>query len=111
MFKPNIPIQVSVWSTNQIIETIRDDYPHIVDDVLKDYSKVTIQKVLQNLLKEGIPIRDLFVQIGLDVDEKALTDFDNRLGTTKTIKGKKIKLSTNLPAGYPNIVINSIPTL
>ena len=32
----------------------------------------------------GIPIRDLFVQIGLDVDEKALTDFDKRLTTTKS---------------------------
>lgn len=32
----------------------------------------------------GIPIRDLFVQIGLDIDEKALTDFDKRLTRTKS---------------------------
>ncbi len=32
----------------------------------------------------GISIRDLFVQIGLEVDDKALTDFDKRLASTKS---------------------------
>ncbi|MCG8572414.1 MAG: flagellar biosynthesis protein FlhA [Spirochaetes bacterium] len=45
--------------TNQIISTVRQDYPNVVDDVVKDYSKSVLQRIFQNLLKEGIPVRDM----------------------------------------------------
>ena len=44
---------------NQIIETVRKDFPNVVEDVLAGYKKSKIQKVLQELLKEGISIRDM----------------------------------------------------
>ncbi|HOJ63106.1 MAG TPA: flagellar biosynthesis protein FlhA [Spirochaetota bacterium] len=45
--------------TNQLIENIKSENQTLIDDVLKDYSKATIQKILQQLLKEGVSIRDL----------------------------------------------------
>ncbi|HOV14510.1 MAG TPA: flagellar biosynthesis protein FlhA, partial [Spirochaetota bacterium] len=45
--------------TTQIIDNLRNDYPNVVEDVLKGYSKAQIQKILQQLLKEGISIKDL----------------------------------------------------
>jgi flagellar biosynthesis protein FlhA len=44
---------------NQIIETMKKDYPNIVDDVLADFKKAFIQKILEELLKEGVSIRDM----------------------------------------------------
>ena len=44
---------------NQVLETAKADFPNIVEDVLKSYSKAQIQKILQQLLKEGIPIKDM----------------------------------------------------
>lgn len=43
----------------QIIDNLKNDYPNVVDDVLKAYSKAQIQKILQQLLKEGVSIKDL----------------------------------------------------
>ncbi len=42
----------------QLVENQRKDYPAIVEEVQPDMMP-TIQKVLQSLLKEGIPVRDL----------------------------------------------------
>src|SRR4030042_1931345 len=44
---------------NQIIDNVKKDYPHIVEDVLADYKLPKIQKILQELLKENISIRDM----------------------------------------------------
>jgi flagellar biosynthesis protein FlhA len=46
--------------TKKLIENLKKDYPAIVEEISPDSLPFgTIQKVLQNLLKEGIPIRDL----------------------------------------------------
>ncbi len=45
--------------TNKLIENIKNENQTLIEDVLKDYSKATIQKILQQLLKEGVSIRDL----------------------------------------------------
>lgn len=42
----------------QLIENQRKDYPAIVEEIQPDFVPI-IQKTLQNLLKEGVPIRDL----------------------------------------------------
>jgi flagellar biosynthesis protein FlhA len=43
----------------RIIDTLSKYYPKIVEECLNNVSLTTIQKVLQNLIKEGIPLRDL----------------------------------------------------
>lgn len=46
--------------TKKLIENLKKDYPAVVEEISPDVLPFgTIQKVLQNLLKEGIPIRDL----------------------------------------------------
>ncbi|MCS7199014.1 MAG: flagellar biosynthesis protein FlhA [Caldimicrobium sp.] len=43
----------------KIIETMNKYYPKLVEETLNTVNLNTIQKVLQNLLKEGIPLRDM----------------------------------------------------
>jgi flagellar biosynthesis protein FlhA len=44
----------------KLVENLKKDYPAVVEELQPDILPVgTIQKVLQNLLKEGIPVRDL----------------------------------------------------
>jgi flagellar biosynthesis protein FlhA len=46
--------------TKQLIDNLKEDYPALTDEISPDNLPLsTIQKVLQNLLEEGIPIRDL----------------------------------------------------
>lgn len=50
-------------AVKQLLENLKKDYPAVVDDVSPDVLPLgTVQKVLQNLLKELVPIKDL-VQI------------------------------------------------
>jgi len=43
-----------------LVENLKTDYPALVDEMTPDnLPSATTQKVIQNLLKEGIPIRDL----------------------------------------------------
>jgi len=43
-----------------LIERMQKDTPSLVDDLIpKALSLTTLQKVLQNLLEEGVPIRDM----------------------------------------------------
>ena len=43
----------------QIIDNIKKDYPNVVEDVTAEYKPAKIQKILQELLKENIPIKDM----------------------------------------------------
>ncbi len=50
-------------SVKQLLENLKKDYPAVIEDINPETLPLgTIQKVLQNLLKEQIPIKDL-VQI------------------------------------------------
>ncbi len=50
-------------SVKQLLENLKKDYPAVIEDINPELLPLgTIQKVLQNLLKEQIPIKDL-VQI------------------------------------------------
>ncbi len=50
-------------AVKQLLENLKKEYPAVVEEINQDVLPLgTIQKVLQNLLKEGIPIKDL-VQI------------------------------------------------
>jgi flagellar biosynthesis protein FlhA len=46
--------------TKKLIENLKKEYPAIVEELTPENLPTgTVQKVLQNLLKEGIPVRDL----------------------------------------------------
>jgi len=61
--KKNFDKILSRQEVKQLLENIKKDYPAVVEDINPDILNLgMIQKVLQNLLKEGIPIKD-FVRI------------------------------------------------
>jgi flagellar biosynthesis protein FlhA len=46
--------------TKKLMENLKKDYPAVVEELTADLLPTgTVQKVLQNLLREGIPVRDL----------------------------------------------------
>ena len=61
--KKNFDKILTRQATRQLIENLKKEYPAVVEDINPDILPMgSIQKVLQNLLKEFIPIKDL-VQI------------------------------------------------
>ncbi len=58
--KKNFDKILSRQEVKQLLENLKKEYPAVVDDINPDSLNLgTIQKVLQSLLKEGIPIKDL----------------------------------------------------
>lgn len=60
--------------TQKILDIAKKNYPKIVEDILNSVSLSVIHRVLQNLLKEGIPIKDIITIL------EAIGDWS---GTTK----------------------------
>jgi flagellar biosynthesis protein FlhA len=61
--KKNFDKILSRQSVKQLLENLKKEYPAVIEDINAEILPLgTIQKVLQNLLKEFIPIKDL-VQI------------------------------------------------
>ena len=61
--KKNFDKILTRQSVKQLLENLKEDYPAVIDDINPENLALgTIQKVLQTLLKELIPIKDL-VQI------------------------------------------------
>ncbi len=61
--KKNFDKILSRQSVKQLLENLKEDYPAVIEDISPESLPLgTIQKVLQSLLKELIPIKDL-VQI------------------------------------------------
>ncbi len=44
---------------SKLIESIRDEYPKVVEELMQQMSLGSIHRVLKNLLKEGVPVRDM----------------------------------------------------
>jgi len=60
--------------TRKLIENLKKDYPAIVDELTPEALPTgTVQKVLQNLLKEGIPVRDLVTILEALLDYSRVT--------------------------------------
>ncbi|GJQ63637.1 MAG: flagellar biosynthesis protein FlhA [Melioribacteraceae bacterium] len=61
--KKNFDKILSRQAAKQLLENLKQEYPAVIDEINPDVLSLgTIQKILQNLLKEYIPIKDL-VQI------------------------------------------------
>lgn len=61
--KKNFDKILTRQATKQLLENLKEDYPAVIDDISPDTLPLgSIQKVLQSLLKELVPIKDL-VQI------------------------------------------------
>ncbi len=67
----------------QLLDNLKKDYPAVVDELVPEQLSLgAIQKVLQNLLREGIPIRDLVTiletladYVGMTKNVEVLTEY------------------------------------
>ena len=74
VLKKNADRILSRQDTKTLIENLREDYPALVEEITPDTLPIgTIQKVLQNLLKEGIPIRDMVTILEALLDYSRVT--------------------------------------
>jgi flagellar biosynthesis protein FlhA len=72
--KSNFDKILSRQAVKQLLENLKKDYPAVIDDIPADVLPLgTIQKVLQNLLKELIPIKDLVQIIEALIDYSKVT--------------------------------------
>ena len=77
LLKKNFDKVITRQDVKQLLENLKKEYPAVIDEINPDVLNLgMIQKVLQNLLRENIPIKD-FVQI-----LEALIDYSK---TTKNI--------------------------
>lgn len=76
--KQNFEKILTRQSVKQLLENMKKDYPAVVEDISPEVLSLgTIQKVLQNLLKELIPIKDLVQIIEALIDySKATKNID-----------------------------------
>jgi flagellar biosynthesis protein FlhA len=57
-----------------LIDSLREDYPALIEEINAETLPIgTIQKVLQNLLSEGIPIRDMVTILEALLDYSRVT--------------------------------------
>jgi flagellar biosynthesis protein FlhA len=90
----------------KLVDNIKDNYPALVDELIpKQMTYGEVQKVLSNLLKEGVSIRDLVTIMetladyaGVTRDPDMLTEYVRqalaRTISKKFIPGKKAKVVT-----------------
>jgi flagellar biosynthesis protein FlhA len=72
--KKNFDKILSRQAVKQLLENLKKEYPAVIEDINPDVLSLgTIQKVLQNLLKEFIPIKDLVQILEALVDYSKVT--------------------------------------
>ena len=72
--KKNFDKILSRQSVKQLLENLKKEYPAVIDDINPDQLPLgVIQKALQNLLKELIPIKDLVLILESLIDYSKVT--------------------------------------
>lgn len=72
---------LSRQDVRKLVDTVKNDYPVLVDDLIPGtLSLGTLQKILQHLLKERIPVRDLVTILEAVGDFAATNKDPNALG-------------------------------
>lgn len=61
ILKKHAPEILGRQEVNSLLDTVKTDYPSVVEEVRKNFSLGEIQKVLQGLLREQVSIRNLVV--------------------------------------------------
>ncbi|HTY37999.1 MAG TPA: flagellar biosynthesis protein FlhA [Bacteroidota bacterium] len=74
ILKRNADKILSRQDTKKLLENLKKEYPAVVEELNPDTLPLgTVQKVLQNLLKEGVPIRDLATILEALIDYSKVT--------------------------------------
>jgi flagellar biosynthesis protein FlhA len=118
VIKKHIHELISRQDINILLETVKKSNPAIVDDVIPGVISISdLQKILMNLLREGVPIRDMESILesigdhGISIkDTDMLTEYVRqklkRTITRKYTDGNSIKVLT-LDQNIENNILNS----
>ncbi len=76
IIKENIADIFTRQDAGKLLETLESDYPRVHEELFKTTTLGVIYKVLKNLLKEGIPIRDVLTIAETITDYSYIKDTD-----------------------------------
>ncbi len=102
LIKRNAEELLTRQEVQSLIDKIKDDYPVIVDDVLKVASIGLIQRVLKALLHEKIPLKDMLTILETIADIAEYTknvDF-----ITEQVRAKLSRVITQMYAGDDGVI-------
>jgi len=85
-----------------LIEKLKDDYPVIVDDVLKVASIGLIQRVLKQLLHEKIPLKDMLTILETIADVAEYTKNVDLI--TEQVRARLSRVITQMYAGDDGVI-------
>jgi flagellar biosynthesis protein FlhA len=102
LIKRNAEELLTRQEVQSLIDKIKDDYPVIIDDVLKVASIGLIQRVLKALLHEKIPLKDMLTILETIADIAEYTknvDF-----ITEQVRAKLSRVITQMYAGEDGVI-------
>jgi len=102
LIKKNAEELLTRQEVQALIDKIKDDYPVIVDDVLKVASIGLIQRVLKALLHEKIPLKDMLTILETIADVAEYTK--NVELITEQVRAKLSRVITRMYAGEDGVI-------
>ena len=102
LVKRNAEDLLTRQEVQSLIDKIKDDYPVIIDDVLKVASIGLIQRVLKALLHEKIPLKDMLTILETIADIAEYTKNVDLI--TEQVRAKLSRVITQMYAGGDGII-------
>ncbi len=102
LVKQNAEELLTRQEVQSLIDKLRDDYPVVVDDLLKVASIGLIQRVLKNLLHEKIPLKDMLTILETIADVAEYTK--NVELITEQVRAKLSRIITQMYAGEDGVI-------
>ncbi len=102
LVKRNAEELLTRQEVQSLIDKIKDDYPVIIDDVLKVASIGLIQRVLKALLHEKIPLKDMLTILETIAD---IAEFTKNVDIiTEQVRAKLSRVITQMYAGEDGVI-------
>ena len=102
LVKKNAEELLTRQEVQSLIDKIKDDYPVIVDDVLKVATIGLIQRVLKALLHENIPLKDMLSILETIADVAEYTK--NVAFITEQVRARLSRVITQIYAGNDGVI-------
>ncbi len=102
LVKVNAEELLTRQETNELIEKLKNDYPVVVDDLLKVASIGMVQRILKSLLHEGVPLKDTLTIVETIADVSEYTK--NIELITEQVRAKLSRVITNMYKGEDGVI-------
>ncbi|MCF6339288.1 MAG: flagellar biosynthesis protein FlhA [Sulfurimonas sp.] len=102
LVKKNAEDLLTRQEVQTLIDKIKDDFPVIVDDVMKVASIGLIQRILKSLLHEKIPLKDMLTILETIAD---IAEFTKNVDIiTEQVRAKLARIITQMYAGEDGVI-------